>query len=250
MDETADRADGCRAAGRLLAELATGAATGYERAAALRHAAGCVRCRRELAELARVADDLLLLVPERDPPPGFEMAVLDRIAASKPAAPTAAAHRPGRPRRSGRPGRSGRSAVLRVAAGIAAVLVAAAVGAGGVYWRGGADRVLAERYRQATTAGLPQPLAASTATGAVVGHVYLYPGSPSWVMVALTDAPAPGDYTMSVQTRDGHRYQAGTCTVVDGRGITGYPLPVPADQIARITLDHAEVHLSVQTVTR
>ena len=50
MDEMPD----CVAVSPLLAELAAGAATGYERAQALRHVDGCLACRRELAELARV----------------------------------------------------------------------------------------------------------------------------------------------------------------------------------------------------
>src|SRR5258708_24065223 len=76
MDETAD----CQSVRPLLAELAIGAATGHDRAEALRHVAGCTGCRHEVAELARAADDLLLLVPEREPPPGFETQVAQRIA--------------------------------------------------------------------------------------------------------------------------------------------------------------------------
>src|ERR1700748_3457142 len=76
MDETPD----CQSVRPLLAELAIGAATGHDRAEALRHIAGCTGCRHEVADLARAADDLLLLVPEREPPPGFETAVAQRIA--------------------------------------------------------------------------------------------------------------------------------------------------------------------------
>src|ERR1700754_3357233 len=64
-----------------LAEVATGAASGPDRARVLAHLADCADCRRELDELTRVADEVLLVAPEHDPPAGFEGAVLARIAA-------------------------------------------------------------------------------------------------------------------------------------------------------------------------
>src|SRR5215467_1195390 len=76
MDETPD----CEAVRPLLEELATGAVTGHDRAFALMHVAHCDRCRRELTELTRVADDLLLLAPRREPPAGFDAAVARRLA--------------------------------------------------------------------------------------------------------------------------------------------------------------------------
>src|SRR4051812_22831318 len=60
----------------LIAELALGIASGEERARALDHVAGCVACRRELERLAAIADDMLVLAPESEPPPGFEARVL------------------------------------------------------------------------------------------------------------------------------------------------------------------------------
>ncbi|GAB3410662.1 anti-sigma factor family protein [Flindersiella endophytica] len=69
----------CEQVRLVLAELATGAAAGDERAAALQHVAGCEACRQELAQLARAADELLLLAPEREPPAGFESRVLARL---------------------------------------------------------------------------------------------------------------------------------------------------------------------------
>src|SRR5262245_42378735 len=68
----------------LLPELATGAATGHDRARVLRHCAGCAACRHDLAEYARVADEVLLLAPVHEPPAGFESAVVARMRSTTP----------------------------------------------------------------------------------------------------------------------------------------------------------------------
>src|SRR3954467_11974816 len=81
----------CEQTRNLASELALGIADGAERAAALEHLAGCAECRRAVAELSDVTDELLLLPPEREPPPGVEPRVLAHLQ-------PAPASRPGRPR--------------------------------------------------------------------------------------------------------------------------------------------------------
>jgi hypothetical protein len=71
----AERPD-CLRTGQLIPELAIGVAAGDERAGALGHLARCVRCRGGLESATAAADALLLLAPEREPPPGFETRVL------------------------------------------------------------------------------------------------------------------------------------------------------------------------------
>jgi hypothetical protein len=66
-----------------LPELALGLLDGPEEAAALAHVDGCERCRQELDDLLRTADMVLAAVPPAEPPPGFEMAVLARLAATR-----------------------------------------------------------------------------------------------------------------------------------------------------------------------
>ena len=63
----------------LLPELALGIADGEERARALEHLGGCADCRRELDELSAIADELVALAPEREPPAGFEGRVIEPI---------------------------------------------------------------------------------------------------------------------------------------------------------------------------
>lgn len=66
----------------LAPELALGALDGNERAATLVHLESCTRCRQLVEDLAEVADDLLLLAPEAEPPLGFESRAATRIAAA------------------------------------------------------------------------------------------------------------------------------------------------------------------------
>jgi len=226
----------------LLAELATGAATGIDRDRGLRHVETCVACQQELAELALTADQLLLMVPEREPPAGFEAEVMNRIGGLTdggtppldPAPPRT------RGRRSGRP--------VRVVSAFMAVLLATGLGAGVSYLEGGPDRHLADRYRQMTAAGAGYADAApvTTVDGTVVGHLYVYQGAPAWAIVKLTAAPAAGAWDMSIVTRDGLRYPMGVCTVTGHSGVTGYALPMPVDDIAAVDLDHAGIRLTVR----
>src|SRR2546430_3410851 len=115
----------CEQVRELAPELAIGIADGQERDAALRHAAICPDCRRLVAELATVVDDLLLLAPPQEPLPGFTARIMAGI--SPPAAQRgraargAARHAPARRRWLPR---------LAVAASIVAAL---AVGAGTGY---------------------------------------------------------------------------------------------------------------------
>jgi len=124
----------CLAMRSLLAELATGAASGHERAWALGHVTGCPTCRAELEELAKVTDGLLMLAPPAEPPPEFESAVLKRLG-------MAGARAVGRRRFS-------RRKMLAVGATAAALLLGSGGSATVVYQQGESDRALAEQYRQ------------------------------------------------------------------------------------------------------
>ena len=61
----------CDVVFELLAEFALGGLDGAGQAEVTAHVAACPRCRAELAELAGLADRLLTLAPEVEPPPGF-----------------------------------------------------------------------------------------------------------------------------------------------------------------------------------
>src|SRR4051795_797936 len=105
----------CEHTRALTAELALGIADGADRAQALRHLAECANCRRELEQLSAVADELLMLAPERQPAAGFESRVLARLEPAPPRGPRArasprgrlrvASPRAARPRRAAEPAR-------------------------------------------------------------------------------------------------------------------------------------------------
>src|SRR5262245_20276203 len=76
----------CEQTRELAAELALGIADGQERARALEHLSHCAECRRAVAELTEVTDELLLVASVHEPRAGFESRVLARIEAPRPAA--------------------------------------------------------------------------------------------------------------------------------------------------------------------
>jgi hypothetical protein len=63
----------------LAPELALGILGGAERAEVVLHVNGCARCQATVSELTEVADTLPQLVPEMEPPLGFESRVLRRL---------------------------------------------------------------------------------------------------------------------------------------------------------------------------
>jgi Putative zinc-finger len=160
----------------LAPELALGVLAGTERAATLQHLAGCDACRDVVADLARVADGLLLAAPTAEPPPGFESRVLERLAGERATAPVPIIARP-RPRRRG-------LAVLAGSVAAAALLVLGAVAG----WAASRPSPAQARYLAALdTVGGDGLLAAPMreADGVRVGEVFLFDGSPSWVFLSI-----------------------------------------------------------------
>ena len=109
------------------AELALGILYGEERAAALAHLETCHACRREVTLLTDAADEIRLLVPEVEPPPGFEQRVVARIAAAQGEVIPPVPLRPRRPRPYLRP----LAAVAAVAAAMLAIVAASTLLLGG-----------------------------------------------------------------------------------------------------------------------
>lgn len=171
----------CRRLDDLLPELGLDLLTGAERADALLHIQECAPCQSQVAAVAAVADEILLLAPAMPPPPGFDTVVRDRIAAER----AVEAPSPGR-RRWG-----WRVATAALVLVIATVMVFAPFG---------------EEPALATTV-------LRTGMGEVVGEARLQSGDPGRVVVT-----APGwsdlrdryggdepDYLLSVSFRDGSR---------------------------------------------
>jgi Putative zinc-finger len=74
----------CAAVADLLPELALGTIGGTERADVLAHLDHCAACREKTSSFAAIVDVLPTLVPEVEPPSGFEARTLDRLRAERP----------------------------------------------------------------------------------------------------------------------------------------------------------------------
>jgi len=211
----------CTEARELFPELAAGVAAGDERARALGHLSGCRECRLELAATAEVVDELLLLVPEHDPPAGFESSVLARLT---PAAPRR------RPR-------------LRLLWAVSIVAVAALT-ASAVWSRTADDRGLASNYRHILAVAHGQGLSTAPlrfAGGAETGTVFIYQGSPSWIYVTFRPAVPQGDYDVRLLTRDGRRLALRSFTARPGGAAWGSTIQVPIQQIQKLEFVRSKV---------
>jgi Putative zinc-finger len=212
----------CAEARELFPELAAGVAAGDERARALGHLSGCPACRRELAATAEVVDELLLLVPEHEPPAGFESSVLARLT---PAAS---------------PRRRLRSRLLWAASIVGVAILAA----GAVWWQTADDRELASNYRHTLTVAHGHGLSAAPlllAGGAETGTVFAYDGSPSWIYVTFRSAPPQGRYDVRLQTKDGRRLALRPFTAKPGGTAWGSTIQVPIEQIQMIEFMRSNV---------
>ncbi|MGV9630325.1 zf-HC2 domain-containing protein, partial [Streptomyces sp. NPDC003487] len=70
----------CEQVRELSAELALGVLAGRERARAIAHLDRCADCREHVRQLTLVGDRLIGLLPDREPPVGFETRVARRLA--------------------------------------------------------------------------------------------------------------------------------------------------------------------------
>ncbi len=202
------------------AELALGIADGADRAWALEHLAGCAACRARVEQLSAVADELVMLAPSAEPPPGFE----DRVA-------TAIAP----PRRSWRQ----RFAIPAVAA------VAAACAAFAVWVALGDDRELADDYRQTLAVANGEDFDAKPvelADGTEVGYIYGYQGRTSWVLAVMYDCPYDGTYELTGVTDDGRRVSISPIEISDGRGSIGRATTVDYESLTQILVVDDEGH--------
>lgn len=195
----------CEAMREPIAELALGIASGEQRARVLEHADGCPSCRRLLSELALVSDELLRLAPEQEPPPGFEVRVLDRL---------------GRPRRR----RAVANLRLRGRRGAALVAAAAALAAGAgaaatVLHVTRDERQLGRQLQAVLSRAHGQYLAVTglnDVRGRELGLVFHYGGRPGWVFVTLTHPLPRGRYVATLVTRAGTTSELGRFDL--GRG--------------------------------
>jgi putative zinc finger protein len=204
---------GCERMRELAPEFALGIAEGEERDAALRHLSGCSGCRQLVSELSSVGDELLQLAPTHDPPAGFESRVLAVLAEP--------------PRRGRRQPFDHRWRWVATAA--AAVVLAAALGAGSVLLATAGDRRLAAGYQAVLSQGQGAYFLAAPLQGTQgrVGTVFGYQGQPSWVMVTLQPSiQEEGRFQAQAVTRDGRYLPLGDAVLGGAKETWGGQLPV------------------------
>jgi hypothetical protein len=202
----------------LASELALGVATGEQRAHALEHLAGCADCRRHLAELSEVADGLLALAPEREPGPGFETRVLERLGL--------VAREPVRPWRARWPRRLMAPAAAALATG-ALVLTFA--------YRD--DRQLASDYRATLAEAHGEYFRAARLYGPgrlEAGQVFGYQGRPSWLLVVVRSRLGSGRFALEAVLRDGSRMALGPIRLVRGAGSKGQTIERRLDDVVEV----------------
>jgi hypothetical protein len=206
----------------LAPEIALGIADGEERAEALRHLSTCGECRRAVEQLSGVADDLLVLAPIQEPPPGFESRVVQAVGLQRPTrrrlarwlTPRWLAPRLG--------------PVLATAAVTAAALI-------GVY---SDDHRTAERYRDTLARADGRYFQAERLTdgaGAEAGVVFGYEGSPSWLFVTVGAAHRDAVTSAELVTTGGRTIPAPSLEL-DSRGGWGWALPVDLSKVASVRL--------------
>jgi hypothetical protein len=240
----------CERVRELAPDVAVGIADGQERDAALRHTASCAECRRLIADLSSVVDELLLLAPEHEPPPGFAARTVDRMSElSRPGVDRIAELSPAADRivepsrtalvrslRRARARRPARPWVRRVAVATAFAL-AVAIGAGSVFTLTSSDRRLAHSYRSVLALGRGSFFTASALRGpsGPVGTVWGYQGAPSWLF-ATAELPvhAPTTFRVSVDTEQGRTIALGTATLGPGRTSWGSAIPVALTDVTAL----------------
>jgi hypothetical protein len=184
-------------------ELALGVLVGAERGQALAHLALCAECRQFVDEMSEVADSLLLLAAEAEPPLGFESRVVARLAADHPR----------------------RHAWRWVATAAAAVVLAAA--ATGIAVHHNDDRVGDRHVRTAALLGR---------TGKDAGDVYVMDGQPAWVIMSISSKGAGRTYLCELNFRDGRVVRAGQFTVPDHDGWWGIQVADGVDGLHSVRL--------------
>lgn len=191
------------------AELALGALTGRERARAIAHLEKCRECRAHVQRIALTGTQLLVLLPEHQPPAGFANRTIRRL-------PHAGRHR-----------ETGRShdRFLPVAATIIAVTCAMA---------GFALRAMP---MQPSHSASPAPSALhsaslTTASHQAIGTVFLYGASQPWLYMAVDTGTGNSTVICQLQERDGQTITVGSFRLASGHGYWGSP---EADQATGIT---------------
>jgi Putative zinc-finger len=205
----------CEETRELIAEVALGIADGAERARVLEHVDDCAECRRELERESAVADELLALAPEEEPPLGFELGVLRSI----------------------QPRSARRRRLLRPLPAVAAAVAAAAITAGAMLFAFRDERRLADQYRATLAHAHGTYFGAvrlTDAAGRPGGVLFRYRGSPSWILVTVAQPHRASVERAELVDRNGRRIPLTSFRIAGGTW--GGSIPVDLEDVAAVHL--------------
>jgi hypothetical protein len=179
------------------AALALNALTGRERAQALEHLQDCRRCRAQTGAMALTSDDLLRLLPDTPPPPGFTNRVTSQLG------------------RHSRPPARSRTRVVLAATAVVVMLVA-----GGLTGWG-----LRIAHRPTTPAATLRTAALISPTHQQLGKVFLHLHGSHWIFFTVDAETGNATLICQLTTRPGQLITAGTFAILAGDGYWGTPVP-------------------------
>lgn len=205
MNHRPEERGNCDAVKEDLTEFALGTLSGRSRSQVLDHVATCPHCTAELESLAVVADTMLWLAPEAEPPLGFETRLVERFRGSN-ARRTVARWR--------------RATVLAVAATLVAVL---GIGVGAVTMTHGGSVNPAANTRPT--------MARLTSHGRVLGQVFLTSGNPSWLIMTVDAGSLSGAVWCEVTLASGRSVTIGEFALSRGYGSWVAPINALGSQV-------------------
>jgi hypothetical protein len=187
----------------LAPEFALGTLSGVDRADVVAHLASCAACQRQVEELTRVVDSVLLLAPEEDPSPGLEARVLASTV------------------RAGGRETSGRRKLL-----VGAIAAAALLGVVAFALLGRDDGPDTLRTAVAVEDG-----------GRSICRAVLNEVDPAWLFVSLDEPGEDGStYGVEVRFADGRSQHVGQLDVRDGHGVLAVTLELGEDRVTAVRL--------------
>ena len=210
----------CTLAQELAPELSIGVLDGAERADVLEHLEHCPSCRAFLEELTQVAEAALLLVPEIEPPLGFESKVGEQL--GLPLREPALLCEPALHAR-------GRTRLLARAS--AAVIAVAAASGLGVWIAQAAGHPPTRAQAVAPTPNRSMRAQLFNELGQPVGQVIAHSGRPGWVFMTVDNQSAGGWVVCYLETAAGKSVRLGTFDIYEGHGSWGAAAPVSMSQL-------------------
>jgi len=213
----------CKQCQELASELALGVLGGRERADALAHLSRCPRCQDTVSAMTATVGRLVELLPEADPPPGFDQRVINAITPPGFEGPEITPPKP--------EARAPRRGIPVAAAALTGVLLAGGGALFGALFPVEPTGLPPSSVNVQPTADvMVSPLLAGDQE---IGKAYVYAHNPSWIFLSVSDPAGSGSLganatlTCELTRQDGSTVSLGRFSLQNGR----------ADWAARTPID-------------